>query len=124
MFGSPPQVVEDGWNETPIVGLESIPIMTTSIARRDVRLHRGRDGARQAATVLAEEGRVCLLAHPPEAPHATERQLGARHLAEDPVALEEDVDHGLPDGGRLRSTERLRVLVEEAVSEESDLRHS
>ena len=30
MFGSPPHVPEVGWNETPIVGLESIPIMTTS----------------------------------------------------------------------------------------------
>ena len=74
--------------------------------------------------MLAEEGRVGLLADPPEASHAAERELGAGHLADDPVALEEDVDHGLPDGGRLRSAERLRVLVEEAVSEEGDLRHA
>ena len=29
-LGSPPQASEEGWNEMPIVGLESIPIMTTS----------------------------------------------------------------------------------------------
>ena len=71
----------------------------------------------------AKERRVGLLAHPPEPAHAAEGELGARHLADHPAALEEEVDDGIPHRGRLAAAQHLRVLVEQAVREERDAGH-
>ena len=86
MFGSPPHFVGRGrGSRRPSSG---------SSRRRSARRRRRpstwgsivrRDHRREAAAVLAEDRRVCLVAHPPEPACAAEGELGARHLADRPA---------------------------------------
>ena len=105
---------------TPIDGLPSRPITTTSVPALDVHRDRTRDDLRLAPAVAAEGERVGLVLDEPEAVQAEEPVLRAGHLLDAPAALAQHVDERRVDARAARAAVGLGVLVEQAVGDECD----
>ena len=72
----------------------------------------------------AEDRRVVLLAHGPEAPRAAERELGARHLPDRAAVLAQQRDDGRRDALAAGASVDLRIGVEQAMREVADGPHA
>ena len=120
MSGRPPQSALEEVMRTPIDGLPSTPITTTSRAALDVRRDGTRDDLRLPPAVAAEGERVGLVLDEPEAVQAEEPVLRAGHLLDAPAALAQQVDERRVDAGAARAAVGLGVLVEQAVGDEGD----
>ena len=105
---------------TPIDGLPSRPITTTSRAALDVRRDGARDDLRLPPAVPPEGERVGLVLDEPEAVQAEEPVLRAGHLLDAPAALAQQLDERRVDAGAARAAVGLGVLVEQAVGDERD----
>jgi len=93
------------------------------VAPADVHLDRRGDRGGDPAAVAAVGRGVELLFDGPEPVQAGECELGARHLLDAPAALAELLDERRVDARAARAAVRLRVLVEQAVSDERDAGH-
>jgi hypothetical protein len=88
-----------------------------------VRLDCRGDSLSNAAAMATEGRGVELLFHRPEALQSRKRQLRARHLLDAPAVCAELLDQRRINASSARASVDPRVLVEEAVSDESDAGH-